>query len=88
MTHQEDEVLRLLIEIQSKDTLESEPEPKWQPVMLIAKRRVECACGALAIFISLEQQERAEGKPADVLYSAWCQSCWAKEIEADDDEVS
>jgi len=56
--------------------------------MLIAKRRVECACGALAIFISHEQQERAEGKPADVLYSAWCQSCWAKEIEADDDEVS
>ena len=83
-----DDALRLLIEINAKDTSEPEPESKWQPVMLIAKRRVECRCGALAIFVSLEQVEREEGKPADVLYSAWCQPCWAKEVEEGDEEVS
>ena len=112
MIHEQDERLRLLLEIQSKDSddweqierdapsldevfpkdyediPEPEPEPKWQPVMLIARRRVECACGALAIFVSLEQVEREEGKPADVLYSAWCQSCWAREVEADDEPLS
>lgn len=66
--------------------MSEEEAPKWQPVMLIAKRRVECECGVLAIFISLEQVERAEGKPADVIYSAWCQSCWAKAQEEEEAE--
>ncbi len=57
---------------------------KWQPIMLIAKRRVECACGVLAIFITLEKVEREEGKPADVIYSAWCQECFEKAQEEED----
>lgn len=50
--------------------------PVWQPVMLITPRRVECACGAKAIFVLLEGDlERPD-------YTGWCQDCWAREQEA------
>lgn len=48
----------------------------WQPVMLIASRRVECRCGAKAIFVILD------GAPEDIEewdYTAWCQTCFERE---------
>ncbi len=53
---------------------------KWQPVMLITDKRVECKCGALAIFVILEEDEES-----DRHYTTWCQSCFQRaqeEIEA------
>lgn len=49
---------------------------KWQPVMLVVNRRLECKCGTLAVFVS--------GKVADGEYNSleevdvWCQDCFTK----------
>ena len=54
---------------------------KWQPVMLVAERRLEChQCGALAVFVVLEVA--ADGDVWD--YTAWCQDCWQHAQESDD----
>ena len=56
---------------------------KWQPVMLVADRRIECRCGALAIFIVLnrENEDASDATRSDWGYTAWCQACWAHEQE-------
>jgi hypothetical protein len=58
---------------------------KWQPVMLVLDERLECGvCGALAIFVVLLDRTRgAEGKE-DFDYTAWCQFCWVKAEEEDE----
>ena len=50
----------------------------WQPVMLIVPERVECDCGAKAIFIVLDDHETNEGGN-EYGYVAWCRDCWEKE---------
>lgn len=59
---------------------------KWQPVMLIADGRIECKCGALAIFVTMteSEEEAPEGK-RDMDYKGWCQECFAKAQEETDD---
>jgi hypothetical protein len=50
----------------------------WQPVMLVVTNRIECRCGAKAIFVVLN------GAPIDVSeweYTAWCQHCFEREQE-------
>ena len=49
---------------------------KWQPVILILDRRLECDCGALAIFITgtVSDDEYNSMKDVDV----WCQDCFDK----------
>ncbi len=49
---------------------------KWQPVMIITDKRLECKCGALAIFVMLEKQE-----DNDFDYTYYCQSCFEKAQE-------
>lgn len=51
-------------------------EIKWQPVALILNKRLECECGALAIFVSGNVSE----KDCNVLEKAdvWCQDCYVK----------
>jgi len=59
---------------------------KWQPIMLIVNHRIECDCGALAIFVILNEEERDEDGKYNWNYTAWCQSCWKKaqeELEVD-----
>lgn len=52
-------------------------EAKWQPVMLVKQDRLECSCGALAIFVCLEEDTLLTGeKTFD--YTAWCQECFAR----------
>ena len=45
--------------------------------MLVKQRRLECACGILAIFVCLEEVIDYDG---DTLfdYTAWCQDCFSK----------
>lgn len=52
---------------------DTEDQAKWQPVMLVKQGRLECSCGALAIFVCLEE---SEDETLD--YTAWCQECFAK----------
>lgn len=47
----------------------------WQAVMLITKERIECACGARALFIILEDEE-GDPEKRDKAYSTWCQDCF------------
>lgn len=55
----------------------------WQPVMLVVKARVECDCGAKAIFIQLGTPDELDADTTDTDYGyvAWCQDCWARETE-------
>jgi len=55
-----------------------EQQSKWQPVMLIASHRIECECGALAIFVVLEEAESEEVGKRDMDYTSWCRDCWQK----------
>ncbi len=54
---------------------------RWQPVVLVMNRRLECKCGALAIFVT--------GKLIDDEYNileevdVWCQDCFTKAQEED-----
>jgi hypothetical protein len=48
---------------------------KWQPVVMIVNKRLECKCGALGVFICGMQDENAdynELKDVDV----FCQHCF------------
>lgn len=53
---------------------------KWQPVMLVMARRLECHCGALAVFVVLDMTEDNDGHK-DFEYGAYCQDCWQKDTE-------
>ena len=51
---------------------------KWQPLMLIADKRMEChICAALAIFAVLGQGEDKEGDEY-IQVEFWCQECFRK----------
>lgn len=51
---------------------------KWQPVMLVTQGRIECDCGALAVFVILDG---APNRIEEWNYSAWCQQCFEREQE-------
>jgi hypothetical protein len=55
---------------------------KWQPVMLVLEKRMECDCGALAIFVTLDYTVGEDGK-RDYKYNAWCQHCFKKAQDED-----
>lgn len=50
---------------------------RWQAVMLIAPKRVECECGALALFVVLDDPGKRDDK-TDYDYTGWCQECWRR----------
>lgn len=54
---------------------------KWQPVMLISPTRLECRCGALAIFMCLAVD--ADGDICDG--EAYCQPCYERIQDAEED---
>ena len=56
-------------------------ETKWQPVMLVINRRLECKCGALAIFVSGKLSENADEYNDLDEVDVWCQSCFEKAQE-------
>lgn len=55
-----------------------EPEPKWQPVLMILRNggRLECECGALAMIVIGDLKPDEGDIVDDVDY--WCQSCYHK----------
>ena len=57
----------------------SDDNIKWQPVMLVVNNRVECECGALAVFVSCKVKDIADGE-YNVLndVDVWCQDCFFK----------
>lgn len=64
------------------------PDPvgvKWQPVMLVLNRRLECRCGAMAVFVTGHQPERTTFSPYNLLddVDCWCQVCFVHAQTAD-----
>ena len=63
------------------------PLPKWQPVMLVLNRRLECSCGALAIFVTGKVMETRDEYNTLEGVDVWCQACFTKaQQEADEHE--
>ncbi len=58
-----------------------EGQSKWQPVMLVVSRRVECKCGALAIFVTGKLTDNPDEYAVLEDVDVWCQECWQKEQE-------
>ncbi len=59
-------------------------ENRWQPVMVVADHRIECKCGNLAIFLSLEDDDTPSGSDdghRDMKYWTSCQSCYEKQMK-------
>lgn len=67
---------------------DTEGGSKWQPVMVILRGggRLECKCGALAIFVigKLEADKQSEILLDDI--DSWCQACYQKAQEEESDE--
>ena len=49
---------------------------KWQSVMLILSKRLECQCGNLALFVVLDNTEKQVDGKEDMDYTSWCQDCF------------
>jgi hypothetical protein len=58
---------------------------KWQPIMLILNRRLECVCGALAIFVT---GDLVEGSISMEHVQAWCQMCFMKAQEEGENDTA
>jgi hypothetical protein len=58
---------------------------KWQPVVMILEgnQRLECECGALAVFISGKHPEDGKYNQLDDV-DVWCQSCWTKAVQEEE----
>lgn len=67
----------------------SEDVLKWQPVVMILEggRRLECECGALAVFVSGKHLEGGKYNQLDNI-DVWCQSCWTKAVQEEKDHES
>lgn len=62
---------------------------KWQPMMVIlaeGENRLECECGALAIFVCLFPPEEGKEGKRDLDYDTFCQSCFEKAQEEEEGE--
>lgn len=62
----------------------SQNEIKWQPVMMVINRRLECKCGALAIFVTGKINDTGEYNVLNEV-DVWCQQCFVQSIEGNED---
>lgn len=56
---------------------------RWQPIMLILDRRLDCStCGAVAIFLTakVSEDDRNILEKADT----WCFECYRRHLEEDE----
>lgn len=51
--------------------------PKWQPVVMVVNRRLECKCGALAVFVTGKLPENEDYNQLEEV-DVWCQECFSK----------
>ena len=58
---------------------------RWQPVILILDKRLDCECGSMAVFINGKTVEVDDdcGFLNDV--RAYCQDCWQAYIEEEEE---
>lgn len=58
-------------------------KPRWQPVVMVINRRLECKCGALGVFVSGKLSENSEEYNILEEVDVWCQACFEKAQEED-----
>jgi hypothetical protein len=56
---------------------------KWQPVVMVMNKRLECQCGALGIFVCGTQPENEKYNVLEDV-DIFCQSCFVKMQEEED----
>lgn len=65
--------------------MSEEEQVKWQPVMMVLSGvgRLECGCGAMAIFITahVSDESKADGTREFDTFEGWCQPCFKKAQE-------
>ena len=57
---------------------------RWQPVVMVVNRRLECKCGALAVFITGILSEKNEEYNIMEQVDVWCQDCFDKAQEEEE----
>ncbi len=57
---------------------------RWQPVVMVVNRRLECKCGSLAVFVSGQISEKSEEYNILEDVDVWCQACFVKAQEAEE----
>lgn len=62
------------------------PQRKWQPVVMIVDRRLECKCGALATFVTGKLTTNPDEYNCLDEVDVWCQACFVK-AQAEQDEL-
>ena len=55
-----------------------EKQATLQPVVLVTDHPLMCDCGALAVFVTLEDELAPDGE-RDFSYTGWCQRCYEQE---------
>lgn len=71
--------------IQATTMNENEQENiRWQPIILMLNRRLDCKCGAMAVFVSGHVVDGHYNQLDDV--DVWCQPCFEKERAGDESE--
>ena len=53
---------------------------RYQPMMILTDKRLECDCGALAIYMLLSFSEQKE----ECVTAFYCQSCYEREQEQEE----
>lgn len=51
-----------------------EERVRWQPVVVIVRGRLECRCGALAVFVTGAVRQEQYNALEEV--DCWCQACF------------
>jgi hypothetical protein len=57
---------------------------RWQPLMVIVDDRLECRCGALAIFATGIKTKDQTSENCLESVNFWCQECYRKAQEEND----
>lgn len=60
----------------------NDTRPKWQPVILVLNRRMECACGSMAVFVTGQIPQDEDYNILEEV-DAWCQDCFTTAQEAE-----
>lgn len=58
-------------------------EERWQPVLLVLNKRLECSCGSLATIIVGTIPDNPE-KYFLVEMATWCQDCFVSQAEEEE----
>jgi len=57
---------------------------RWQPVVMVVDRRVECQCGSLAVFVTGKVSDSSDEYNSLEDVDVWCQDCFTRHQEREE----